>query len=501
VRFIIFNKKMLEQTMKIYTKRGAIFIILITLLLLLPVFYKSSVFTPEFKIQMTGMAGNGAPFPVAYQGVNPIDNYNSTSSSVTFDMNCYSNVSVHTIQLWTNTAGTWQANYTNSSYANDTWLNTTVSGINEGNYVWAVWCNDTSGLMNITANRTVSVDATYPLVSYDDSTDNSSIYTKTWVFINVTASDTHKDTVKLYWNGSAENFQNQSGNIYWSNKTNLTDYNYTFYAWVNDTAGNANQTTARWAKIDTTAPLINPVGPSGTIYSTGTTLTATTNENSVCRYSATDVAYENMTGNFTGSTTTHTASISPGYGSYTYYVRCNDTAGNVNITSAVISFTLAQETSPPSGGGGGGGGTTTNITTNRTNQTQGNATQRICLPGEQYCTGNVMQTCNTTGTDWYPTLCEYGCDSTTFKCRTSSAPEGGCTTGSKRCSGNELQECDGTTWNTVQTCEYGCDETNFTCGEKPVEGRPLDVGIIIIVSLVIMAVLITVLIFLKKIPL
>ncbi|MCX6742498.1 MAG: right-handed parallel beta-helix repeat-containing protein [Candidatus Pacearchaeota archaeon] len=98
--------------------------------------------------------------PVAVQGTNPIDNYNSSSSSVTFDIQCSDNIGVSTIQLWTNTTGNWSANYSNSSYANNTWLNITVAGIPSGlnyNYKWAVWCNDSAGNTNITQNRTLNV--------------------------------------------------------------------------------------------------------------------------------------------------------------------------------------------------------------------------------------------------------------------------------------------------------------------------------------------------------
>jgi len=104
--------------------------------------------------------------PVASFGTNPVDNYNSNSSSITFDLKCSDNIAVHTIQLWTNTTGVWQANYSNSSYANNTWINITVNGIPDGtNHKWAVWCNDSAGNSNITNNRTFNVDTHNPEIS------------------------------------------------------------------------------------------------------------------------------------------------------------------------------------------------------------------------------------------------------------------------------------------------------------------------------------------------
>lgn len=96
--------------------------------------------------------------PVAYQG-NPIDNYNSTYDSITFDLKCTDNIAVDAIQLWTNSTGTWQADYSNLSYANDTWLNITLTGIPDGVYAWAVYCNATAKNSNWTGNRTFNINS------------------------------------------------------------------------------------------------------------------------------------------------------------------------------------------------------------------------------------------------------------------------------------------------------------------------------------------------------
>jgi len=122
---------------------------------------------------VTASAGGGdSTNPVAAQGANPADSYNSTSSSVTFDMKCYDNVAVSMIQLWTNTTGTWGANYTNDSYTNDTWLNITVPGISDAqNYKWAVWCNDTASQTNITENRTFNINYVAPTILWDGGGD------------------------------------------------------------------------------------------------------------------------------------------------------------------------------------------------------------------------------------------------------------------------------------------------------------------------------------------
>jgi len=90
-------------------------------------------------------------------GINPIDNYNSSIGNITFDFGCTSKIAIDYIQLWTNTTGTWSANYSNASYINNTWLNITVTGIpkNTG-YLWAVYCNDTTGSEDWSNNRTIN---------------------------------------------------------------------------------------------------------------------------------------------------------------------------------------------------------------------------------------------------------------------------------------------------------------------------------------------------------
>lgn len=92
---------------------------------------------------------------------------------------------------------------------------------------------------------------------------------------------------------------------------------------------------------DTAAPAISGLAPAGTVGNPVAVLTATTNEAADCRYSFWyDKSFDQMISFFKTSTKLyHSASISlPNHGSYVYYVRCKDAAGNVNLTSAKISF-------------------------------------------------------------------------------------------------------------------------------------------------------------------
>jgi hypothetical protein len=114
---------------------------------------------------------------------------------------------------------------------------------------------------------------------------------------------------------------------------------------------------------DTTPPVLSAGSPSGVQASgmTSTPVSVTTDENASCRYSTTSgVAYASMTNNFTtgqGSTThSFTASGLVDGGSYSYFVRCEDTSSNPNTSDYSISFSVAAsgggDTTPPVLSGG-----------------------------------------------------------------------------------------------------------------------------------------------------
>lgn len=109
--------------------------------------------------------------PVAESGANPVNNYNS-SGTVAFELSCSDNEEVSTVQLWSDWAGSWSANQTNTSYANGSGWSIEVQDIPGGTWRWAVWCNDSSGRSNITSNRTLTIDTLPP--AYSGISDNSS---------------------------------------------------------------------------------------------------------------------------------------------------------------------------------------------------------------------------------------------------------------------------------------------------------------------------------------
>ena len=111
---------------------------------------------------------------------------------------------------------------------------------------------------------------------------------------------------------------------------------------------------------DTTPPVESGGAPSGTLPAgtTQTTLSLSTNEAATCRYSTVaGTSYAAMTNVFTTtggvSHSTLVAGLLNGQ-SYTYYVRCQDVAGNANTSDFPISFSVAStvDTTPPVESGG-----------------------------------------------------------------------------------------------------------------------------------------------------
>jgi len=147
-----------------------------------------------------------------------------------------------------------------------------------------------------------------------------------------------------------------SGNI-----GTLNDGSYTYYVRCKDFEGNANDASAvvsfKVGDIDCVgsncsstppvtppaggaAPVISGASPTGTVTSKYVTLAVNTDKSASCRYSWYDKPYEQMTLALTSNNGLyHAASATLGNaGNYNYYVRCKDSAGNINSPAGKISF-------------------------------------------------------------------------------------------------------------------------------------------------------------------
>ncbi len=201
--------------------------------------------------------------PIATVGepVQPVEGHNTSSSSVTFGLNC-SDSNPNTLQLWGNWTGTWHLNQTNSSPHNDVIWNVTVDGIQEGTWIWGVYCNDSAGNSDWSdINGTFTVDQTGPSVSYLVSSippiDDANL-SQEWAFVNVSVSDgVSVSDCLLEWDGTNYTMGKadtvSGGAICWYNKTD-SDGTHTYKVYANDTLNNFGNESVRNVTLDTSPP-------------------------------------------------------------------------------------------------------------------------------------------------------------------------------------------------------------------------------------------------------
>ena len=191
----------------------------------------------------------------------PDDNSLITTPTI-FAANVFDNIAVDTVILYGNFSGSWAINSTNSSGINNTDYNFTLS-LADGAYLWAYWANDTSGNGTFSANRTVNIDSTVPLIAFDAETEaNGTVKGQNYVYANVTVTELNEDTIVFAIfndSGVVNSTQFTLGSIRVINWTGLIDGTYEYNVTVNDTAGNSNSTETRLIYLTTFSLFLNDV--------------------------------------------------------------------------------------------------------------------------------------------------------------------------------------------------------------------------------------------------
>jgi len=183
---------------------------------------------------------------------------NTWNDSLTIEFAYYAstNDDLSGCHLYTNETGWGIREYNSSSVANDSNNYITEVFGSDGEYTWAVQCNDSSGNYNISENWTIKIDTTYSQMEIhypQNATDN---VTTQW--INYTFTEINNHTCWYQYdstNYTLENCDNESF-------TALDNQLSQVILWINDSAGNLNY-TGRWFTIDTVWPNFTAV--DGTI--------------------------------------------------------------------------------------------------------------------------------------------------------------------------------------------------------------------------------------------
>ncbi|MBI2145075.1 LamG domain-containing protein, partial [Candidatus Woesearchaeota archaeon] len=166
------------------------------------------------------------------------------------------NGSIDEVKVWNRAL---DAQEINASYRAGTYrLFRNFTGLNDGNYSYRAYSVDAAGNVNQSLVQNFTVDTVVPALSYAaPSTANASFVNVSWIFLNFSYTEIHNDTFMIR-NGSTNwTNVNASAGFFFYNFTNLPDGNYTFFGWMNDSAGNVVQTVNRTVVVDTVPPAIS----------------------------------------------------------------------------------------------------------------------------------------------------------------------------------------------------------------------------------------------------
>ena len=143
--------------------------------------------------------------------------------------------------------------------------NTSVS---DGTYNYRVFANDSLGNMQLTGNRTVTIDTVAPNISYfSDTPVNASTQSNSTIIINVSVNDSFSsiNTCILEWNGVnqtlTKNATATTVSCYIRN-TSVSDGTYNYRVFANDSLGNMQLTGNRTVTISTSTGGDNTGGGS-----------------------------------------------------------------------------------------------------------------------------------------------------------------------------------------------------------------------------------------------
>jgi hypothetical protein len=190
---------------------------------------------------------------------------------------------------------------------------------------------------------------------------------------NLSAQATSQTAINIQWNASSDNVGvtgyklYRNGSYVTTTSTNpYTDTNLsasTTYSYAVSAIDAANNESAKSGSVTATTqsppqrtipPVLSNGLPTGTLAATttATALTLSTDENAVCKYSSVaGTPYSSMNAFQTTGTETHLTTLSNLIAgtNYSYYIRCEDSLGNIDNSDYVINFSVAtaQVVVPP----------------------------------------------------------------------------------------------------------------------------------------------------------
>lgn len=196
-----------------------------------------------------------------------------TDGSIDFIFNVTGNSSVWKCTLYTDDDGTFDGKSINSGVANNTATTFTRNGIDDGTYLWNVFCNSTNDAVgDWFTNNTITVDSVEPSITVTTDTgwqttgsftigatviDNNAANCILYTTINTTANATqtygeYPTGSQTYTNATAFNFTGYSTGDLGMANNNTDAYIYSIYC--NDSAGLSTQTDNYTISVDSVDP-------------------------------------------------------------------------------------------------------------------------------------------------------------------------------------------------------------------------------------------------------
>ena len=185
----------------------------------------------------------------------PGNNSFSTNRNVYFNFTPASESALVNCSLWLNDTGLWVNRSLNTSnIVNNSPSVVSFQVANNSDTLWNIECYDILNNSFASANRTVRVDSTAPVLAYLSTSDTDGLVindTRNWFFVNASFVSAFPDTCTLTVNStnySMTKTTNSSGNGgYCSyNNTGVTPYgNYSYFVTMNSSGGLSNTTSNR----------------------------------------------------------------------------------------------------------------------------------------------------------------------------------------------------------------------------------------------------------------
>jgi|GEM_PF-4550659 len=192
----------------------------------------------------------------------------------------------------------------------------------------------------------ILTDTTAPTVSVTAPTNTATVSGNS-VSLTANAADSGSGIAgvqfKLDTNIGAEDTTSTYG-VTWDS-TAVEDGSHTIIAVARDMAGNYATSSAVDVVVDNTSSVLSDGLPFGE-QASGTTelsLSLSTDEDALCKYGIVpDIAYDSIASSFSATSTTHSVGLSSLMNgtNYTYYIRCQDDAGNTTLSDYTISFSI-----------------------------------------------------------------------------------------------------------------------------------------------------------------